>query len=130
MESDDLTLEEFLDKYGIEGADTSFKRWYQMAFEQECSGGWSAYQQHEKPLKESKFQKVAEHATKEKFKLNEFKTGDLVKRKSTISEGATGIVTRVDEVATNKYHGKKYLVTFQQNNKQIWLNADQLELVE
>jgi hypothetical protein len=64
---------------------------------------------------------------KTKFKSVEYKVGDLVKRKSSVARGTVGVITRVDEIVTNKYHGKKYLVTFQQDGRQVWLHADQLE---
>ena len=59
-----------------------------------------------------------------------YKVGDLVQRKSVISSGAVGVITRVDEIATESQHGKKYLVTLQKDGEQVWLNQDQLDKME
>jgi len=114
-----LTLEEFLEKYDIEWMDTPFKEWFQRAVEQEFGGDWATKAVYS--MKES---------IKKSSKTILFKVGDLVKRKSTISSGVTGIITRVDDIISDKSHGKKYLVIFQQDGNQVWLNADQIEPVE
>ena len=103
------TLQELLEEYNIEGMGTPFKEWFQRAIEQECAVSYDSY---------------ADMKGKEKTC---FKVGDLVKRKSSVAEGAVGVITRIDDIITNKYHGKKYLVTFQQDGNQVWLHADQLE---
>ena len=113
-------LKELLASYDVDVMDTPFKEWFQRAIEQEMSPGWGAF----KANKQSE--------PKEKYIVGNkidgvFKVGELVKRKSTVSEGAIGVVTRVDTFATSKSHGKKYLVTFQQDGNLVWLNTDQLE---
>jgi len=112
-------IRELLASYDVDVMDTPFKEWFQRAIEQEMSGGWGAFTQ----------KKVSR--PKENKNMNDtFKVGDLVKRRSVVGEEATGIVTRVDEVATIGSHGRKYLVTFQQDGNQTWLNEDQLRKVE
>ena len=116
-------LRELLASYDIDVMDTPFKEWFQRAIEQEMSGGWGAFT-------EKKDSRPKEKYIVDKNMSGIFKVGDLVKRRSIIGEEATGIVTRVDEVATIGSHGRKYLVTFQQDGKQTWLNEDQLAKVE
>ena len=124
------TLKELLERYDIHGMETPFKEWFQRAIEQEY--GLPA---------ESASIVLADdaHATDDTYFVDTkkgkdktvFKLGELVRRKSFISEGEVGIVTRVDKIEQldgNKgKHSKKYMVTFQQTNEQIWFNADQLE---
>ena len=115
------TLKELLERYDVEGTDTPFKEWFHRAIEQEYSVApesvsiiLSGSDSKEKDIVGNKIDGI-------------LKVGDLVKRRSAVSEGAVGIVTRVDTLATSKSHGKKYLVTFQQDGNQAWLNTDQLE---
>ena len=112
-------IRELLASYDVDVMDPPFKEWFQRAIEQEMSGGWGAFTE-----------KKAFRPKENKNVNGIFKVGDLVKRRSTVSEGATGIVTRVDELTTESQHGRKYLVTFQQDGKQVWLNEDQLAKVE
>ena len=110
------TLKELLERYDVEGMETPFKEWFRRAIEQEYSVS---------PESVSIVVTDACFAdTKKEKDKTCFKVGDLVRR---IHVGTVGVITRVDEVMTNEYHGKKYLVTFQQDGKQVWLHADQLE---
>ena len=118
-------LRELLDSYAVDIMDPPFKDWYQRVMEQEESGGWGAFAIR----KDSR--------PKEKKKEVGFKVGDLVKRRSFVSEGSIGIVTRVDKVTSQYSIGsepsqptKKYLVTFQHDGSQTWLNEDQLDKME
>ena len=116
-------LKELLESYDVDVMDSPFKEWFQRAIEQEKSVGWGAFKSHEEgSLKEANLNQGESIVDKQRT----YKVGDLVKRKSTVIEGAIGIVTRVDSVTTSDYHGNKYLVTFQYNGQQLWLNEDQL----
>ena len=128
MEPDEIpnekTLKELLETYDVAGMDTPFKEWFHRAIEQEYN--------------------VAPESTSIVFSVKEekkkevgFKVGDLVKRRSFVSEGSIGIVTRVDKVTSQYSIGsepsqptKKYLVTFQHDGSRAWFNEDQLDKVE
>ena len=112
-------IRELLASYDVAVMDSPFKEWFQRAIDQEMSGGWGAFTQ-----------KKDSRPEENKNVNGIFKVGDLVKRRSVVGEGTTGIVTRVDEVITESQHGKKCLVTFQQDGKQVWLNEDQLSKME
>lgn len=115
------TLKELLERYDVEGMDTPFKEWFHRAIEQEYSVS-----------AESASIVMADDTyfvdTKKEKEKTYFKVGDLVRRKSFVSEGATGIVTRIDtqtNLKTNEV-SQRYMVTFQQDGSQSWFNADQL----
>jgi len=125
------TLKELLERYDIEGMETPFKEWFHRAIEQEYgvsaeSASIVMAEDDARATDDTYFVDTKKEKDKTVFKL-----GELVRRKSFISEGEVGIVTRVDKIKQlddNKgKHSKKYMVTFQQTSEQLWFNADQLE---
>ena len=130
------TLQELLERYDIYGMETPFKEWFQRAIEQEYGvSSDSASIVLNEDTKASIHGDTYFVDTKKGKDKTVFKLGELVRRKSFISEGEVGIVTRVDKIEQpddnkdkpSKKPKHKYMVTFQQTSEQLWFNADQLE---
>ena len=123
------TLKELLERYDIEGMETPFKEWFHRAIEQEYGvspESVSIIMNDDVPA-DTYFVDTKEEKEKAVYKL-----GELVRRKSFVSEGEVGIVTRVDKVeqtgkSDTREVSQRYMVTFQKTHEQLWFNADQLE---
>lgn len=123
------TLKELLERYDIEGMETPFKEWFHRAIEQEYGVSPESVSiiMNDDVSADTYFVDTKEEKEKAVYKL-----GELVRRKSFVSEGEVGIVTRVDKVeqtgkSDTREVSQRYMVTFQKTHEQLWFNADQLE---